>query len=311
MCGARARAREIDHSPGNGIGDRRGELDLAAVEVIRPEETRLILPTDMDPIWPAMSASLGAYLWESLRIGTGLAPEIIDLTEQLTVAVGGISCGASVTMTTAGATLVLHFGGIQPGDARIALIETPINAVRALAADARALSVPSIPGSLAEQVQHRARCAAFGIRRGIDHTLQPSVERRARAHGAWLQRDMQFTAIQTVIAQREGGFADRLHFGMRARVLPGDGGVAAASDDLAVLDDHRADGYFALGLCKAGLLQRGAHPNGVKRVVGHVRSVARVRQLTLPSRPGSQALPLSPSRSIQSAKACSCALPLA
>lgn len=130
-----------------------GELELAACEVLRPEGARLILPTDCDPIWPAMAGTLGGYVWDSLRAGVGLVPEIPGMTDQLTVAVGGFSCGASVTVATSDGSLVLHFGGIQPGDTRLALIETGPCAMRAFAADARALSVPSLPGSLAEQVQ--------------------------------------------------------------------------------------------------------------------------------------------------------------
>lgn len=129
------------------------EMNLTACQVVRPEGVETIWPDDGHPLWSAVASTFGGYVWESLRIGAGVVPSMLDMSEALTVAVGCVSAGASVEFQTGGVTLILHFGGLREGDTLVAKMATEPNALRAIGANARALSVPAMPGSLAEQAQ--------------------------------------------------------------------------------------------------------------------------------------------------------------
>lgn len=131
-----------------------GELSLQACEIIPGDgPRRLVRPFDNEPVWRDLPQTFAACLLESLRTGAGLSDRLATAGETLYVASGQFSAGATLILWGDGVTVALHFGGLQPGDAVQAFTETASNAVRGIAADARALSVPATPGSLAEEVQ--------------------------------------------------------------------------------------------------------------------------------------------------------------
>ena len=85
------------------------------------------------------------------------------------------------------------------------------------------------------------------------------------AHGAGLQGDEQFAAVQPVVAQHLGRRTQGLDFGMRRGVVAVDRCVAAGGDGHAVLQHHRPHRHLARSRSQAGLGQGELH--GV--FVGH------------------------------------------
>ena len=145
---------------------------------------------------------------------------------------------------------------------------------------------------MVKQVEHRARHPGARVRCTKHHAVHPGVQQGAAAHGAGLQRHIERAAVQAVIAQHPGRFAQRHHFGMRRGVVADDRGIAARRNHSAVFDHHRAHGHFACCASLAGLLQGQAHP--VRVLGGHVHAQATM-----------------PKRCIHWAKACSCSPPWA
>ena len=119
-----------------------------------------------------------------------------------------------------------------------------------------------------EEIEHRTGCTGLGIGRAVHDARQPRMQHCPRAHRARFQRDEQLAAIEPVVAERCGTGAQRVDLGMRARIVLCDRRVAACRDQLAVLDQHSADGHFA---CLGGKLRLGERERHPVRVARHRR----------------------------------------
>jgi hypothetical protein len=71
------------------------------------------------------------------------------------------------------------------------------------------------------------------------------MHQSAGTHGARFNCSKQFTAFQTMVAEGGTGLAQRDNLGVRGGIGVGEIAVAAASDDFAVVNYHRADWDFA------------------------------------------------------------------
>ena len=81
----------------------------------------------------------------------------------------------------------------------------------------------------------------------------------ARAHCARLQGHVQSPFFQAIVPDGGGGVAQRQDLGVRGRIHPGDGRIAAPANDSAAHGHDRADGQLARALGLAGQRQRFAH----------------------------------------------------
>lgn len=98
---------------------------------------------------------------------------------------------------------------------------------------------------LGKQVDHATAGAGLRIAGAVDDAGETRMEHRPRAHRTRLQRHEQLAAGQPVIAQPPRRIAQRLDFGVRARVVLDDGRIEAASDDHAITDDDGPDRNLA------------------------------------------------------------------
>jgi hypothetical protein len=114
-----------------------------------------------------------------------------------------------------------------------------------------------------EHREARSHGATFGVWRAIDQPCDAGLNHGAGAHGAWLNRHIQFGAREAIVPEPLRSFAERNHFGVRGGIAIGDGAVAGARDDLIVNYYYGADWNFATLGCSAGFVQRSAHEAGV------------------------------------------------
>ena len=97
-----------------------------------------------------------------------------------------------------------------------------------------------------KKVQHAATGAHRLIARAVENARNTGVNDRARAHGAGLKRHIERAAVEPPRLQRFVCLRDGLHLCVRRSALLFLAPVAAAADDLTVLDDDAADGHLAL-----------------------------------------------------------------
>ena len=82
------------------------------------------------------------------------------------------------------------------------------------------------------------------------------MKNRSGAHRTRLQRAIEIAPLQPVVAQNNSRRSQRDNFGVGGRIAIRNHAIPSGRKDLAIPDDNRADGYFALGLCGAGLVNR-------------------------------------------------------
>lgn len=130
------------------------ELPLVAVE-IAGNGVRARLDPQAAAKHEAASRLIGQELAEhlslSLAIGAGLLPSH-GFRERLIVARGLYHAGATVELSDGVTTIWAHFGGI-PRDEERETGESGVDAIRNLAGDAMAMTLPAKPGSLTEAAQ--------------------------------------------------------------------------------------------------------------------------------------------------------------
>jgi len=96
-----------------------------------------------------------------------------------------------------------------------------------------------------QHLKHGVNRARLGVLGAVDEATDARVGDGSGAHGAGLDGNVEFAIGQAVIAEDEPGFAQRLYLGVRRGVVVGYRTIAAASHNMAVLYDHRADGHLA------------------------------------------------------------------
>ncbi|MNT29331.1 hypothetical protein D3C72_1650640 [compost metagenome] len=130
----------------------------------------------------------------------------------------------------------------------------------------------------------------FRLQRAIHHARDPRMHDQPGAHAARLQRDVQRTARQTIVADGLGGGADGDHLGMGARVVAADRAIEAATDDFTVLHQHRAHRHFAEGRALGRQCQGLTHEFAITAAVDdgggtnlthHATSIAAIRPVSM------------------------------
>src|SRR5439155_12270720 len=118
------------------------------------------------------------------------------------------------------------------------------------------------PGVL-QQVPERAGEAGLRVWRAEHDPRDPSEDRRARAHRAGLQRDVQRAALQAPLSERPGGGPDREDLGMRSRVAEALALVPGRAERPFVPRDHRPDRDVDPPPAGPSLVKGGPHPPDV------------------------------------------------
>src|SRR5689334_15067753 len=101
-----------------------------------------------------------------------------------------------------------------------------------------------IEARLEERIRNASARAGFGVARAVNNPRDARVQHRAGAHDARLERHVELTAGETVIAETLRGVTQRNDFGMRRGVVGLYRMVVAAADDLAVSHDYGTHWHF-------------------------------------------------------------------
>ena len=96
-------------------------------------------------------------------------------------------------------------------------------------------------GGLREDACAMYDAPAFGILSGKPQGFNPRHRHRRRAHGAGFERNPQGALIESRGAELRRSRADRLHFGMRRRVIAGAHRISAFRNDLVAKRDDGAN----------------------------------------------------------------------
>src|SRR5262245_11131413 len=104
---------------------------------------------------------------------------------------------------------------------------------------------PVVEALLVHDVEDRTAGAGDRVVGAVDDAGDARVDQRARAHGARLERHVNFRAFQAPVLERLGGLGDGDHLGVGRRVVEGLDLVVGPAEDMAFMDDDGADGDFA------------------------------------------------------------------
>jgi hypothetical protein len=102
-----------------------------------------------------------------------------------------------------------------------------------------------IERGVAEDLEAGMHGSAFGILAAIDEACDSRLNHGSRTHRAWLDRDVNRDAVQSIISERFGRGAQGHDFRMSARITIGDGAVPRARQELVAEHDNATDGHFA------------------------------------------------------------------
>ena len=115
---------------------------------------------------------------------------------------------------------------------------------------------------VAEGVEKGADGAGFGFEGAEDEGVDAGAEEGPGAHGAGLQGDDEFAAVESPAPEGARGGPDGFDFGVRCGVLALFAPVDAAANDLAVgVEDEGADGHVP-GRGRGGKVERLLHASG-------------------------------------------------
>jgi hypothetical protein len=103
-------------------------------------------------------------------------------------------------------------------------------------------------------------CACLLVGRAVNQTSHASLDERAGAHRARLDRRVNIHPGEPVVTEFTGGFAEGDDFRMGCGIAVGASAIAGDGEEFVFADDARADWHFAacLGLASCG--QRLPHP---------------------------------------------------
>jgi len=96
-----------------------------------------------------------------------------------------------------------------------------------------------------EDFEAGADRAAFGVVGAVGEARDTSLDDGARTHAAGLDGDVEGCIGEPVVAEQAGSIAKDNNFGVGGGVVVANGAVAGSGEDLAVMDEHGADGDFA------------------------------------------------------------------
>ena len=118
----------------------------------------------------------------------------------------------------------------------------------------------------------------FRIVGAVDQTLDPRMNDCARAHRTRFNCNKQFAVSEAVVTKGCPGFTQGEEFRMGAGIGVGDVAIPSATNDVASMNDHGADGNFicfegtlgaAEGLFHPEFVREGLVSNRWLRVDGH------------------------------------------
>ncbi|MNR23990.1 hypothetical protein D3C85_1410440 [compost metagenome] len=128
-----------------------------------------------------------------------------------------------------------------------------------------------IQKALSEELPLTLHNPRFRFQRAIHHPRHPRMHDQTGAHAARLQRHIQRATRQSIVIHRLRGLANGDHFRVGTRVAGADRAIETATDDLAVLHQHRAHRHFAEGCALCGEEQRFAHEIAITAAVDNCR----------------------------------------
>ena len=156
--------------------------------------------------------------------------------------------------------------GLRPLHAALLLEETLQQLCTLLGQHTSLHSGLVVQPGLGEQVQHRSCRPGAGLGRAEYDSFEPGMQHGAAAHGTGLQRDEQLAAVEPVVAQQPGGFAQGIDLGMAGGVMGCHRGVVSGGNHHAILDHHGAYRHFADVRCGTGCGKGLRHKAGVQRL---------------------------------------------
>ena len=86
--------------------------------------------------------------------------------------------------------------------------------------------------------------AALGVVGAVDEAGNAGLNDCAGAHAAGLDGDVQRDVRKAVVAEESCSFTKYDDFGVGGWIIVTDGAVAGVGENLSVMDEHGADGYF-------------------------------------------------------------------
>jgi len=103
---------------------------------------------------------------------------------------------------------------------------------------------------MGEDFEAGANGTAFRVIGPVDEAPDAGLYDAAGAHAARLDGDIERSISKTIVAEKAGGFAKDNHFRMGRGIIIANCTVARSSENLAVMNEHRADRNF--GACGRG-----------------------------------------------------------
>jgi hypothetical protein len=123
-----------------------------------------------------------------------------------------------------------------------------------------------------QHLQHGVHRTSLGVFGAVNEAANARVSDGSRTHGAGLDSDVEIAIRQTVIADYEAGFTNRLHLSVSGGVVVGDGAITAPSHNVAILNDYRAHRDLAQGFSAPRFAQGFFHEEFVG--MGHKKQLA-------------------------------------
>jgi hypothetical protein len=102
-----------------------------------------------------------------------------------------------------------------------------------------------VEARVGKDLETGADSATFGVVGTVDETWDTGLDDGAGAHAAGLDGDVERGISEAIVAEKAGGFAKGNHFRMGCGVIVADGAIAGTGQNLAVVDEHGANGDFA------------------------------------------------------------------
>ena len=114
-------------------------------------------------------------------------------------------------------------------------------------------------GRISREIIDAAATAFIRIRSTIDDSAKTAHDHGSRAHGAWLQGDIQRAVFQAPVAFPLGAVAETKDLGMSCRVIQLFPAVMVSPEDFVIAHEHCADGDFPFGKGFFGLQESQSH----------------------------------------------------
>ena len=102
---------------------------------------------------------------------------------------------------------------------------------------------------MGEDFEAGANGTAFWVIGPVDEARHTGLDDGACTHAARLDGDVERSISKTIVAEKAGGLAKDNHFRVGRGIIIANCAVARSSENLAVMNEHRADRNFAACGC--------------------------------------------------------------